>query len=231
MINDIISKLPIIIADFFDEIIITNKDNDEFYLLNYDGKKVSLKIRENYSSLNNYLNDSEISLIEKEKIIIDKEKVIHVYHQNGYTLIFISKCKKDIVNSNKKEKLGTLLIADDSPVITNFFKKIFIDRYNVLVAKDGNMAISLIEENKDELLGVFLDLAMPVSSGFDVLDYFKENDLFKSIPVSIISGDESKEGIERATSYQVIDMLQKPFNAASAEAIVNKTIGFSPKNK
>ena len=81
-------------------------------------------------------------------------------------------------------------------------------------------------------MGAFLDLQMPKKNGYEVLDYFSENDLFKQIPVSIISGEDTKDGIAKATSIPgVVDMLQKPFNAESARAIVNKTISFSSKYK
>ena len=84
----------------------------------------------------------------------------------------------------------------------------------------------------DSLVGLFLDLQMPVMNGFEVLDYFKEHDLFKIVPVSIISGEDTEEGIKRAMSYQgVIDMIQKPFDATSIRAIVDKTVTFSPKYK
>ena len=65
--------------------------------------------------------------------------------------------EKENIQDNKR----VILIADDSPVITKFFTRTFKDEFEILVAKDGNEAIELVEENKDSLLGVFLDLQMP----------------------------------------------------------------------
>ena len=65
---------------------------------------------------------------------------------------------------------------------------------------------------------------------FKLLDYFKENNLFKDIPVSIISGEEDSNAIANVTeNYNIIDMLQKPFGIEAAKSIVSKTISFSPK--
>ena len=67
---------------------------------------------------------------------------------------------------------------------------------------------------------------MPRKDGFAVLDYMKKNNLFEKIPVSIISGDSSKETIERAFTYPIVDMLEKPFSDKSVKIIVDKTIWF-----
>lgn len=227
MINEVLTKLPEIVANLFDIILVVNKDINELYDIKYDGKKLSIKNKTTYDNISNYLDNEEIVLLDQENSIINEKHNIKIHNQDNYKFIFICNKVKDNIDNEK----GTLLIADDSPVITNFFKKIFEDNYNVLVAKDGNEAIKLIEKYRnDNLLGVFLDLSMPISSGFDVLEYFKEHNLFKEIPVSIISGDDSQEGISKATSYEIVDMLQKPFSKERAEAIVNKTISFSPKN-
>ena len=65
---------------------------------------------------------------------------------------------------------------------------------------------------------------MPNIDGFQVLDYLKENNLFEVIPTSIITGDDSKEAIDRAFKYPIVDMLNKPFNEKEAKLIVQKTI-------
>ncbi|MEG1310115.1 MAG: response regulator, partial [Bacilli bacterium] len=67
---------------------------------------------------------------------------------------------------------------------------------------------------------------MPNVDGFQVLEYFKNNNLFKKIPVSIITGDDSKEAIEKAFTYPIVDMLNKPFNEHDVKVIVEKTINY-----
>ena len=54
---------------------------------------------------------------------------------------------------------------------------------------------------------------MPVMDGFAVLEYLNDNNYFNKIPVIIISGNYDKETRNRAYSYQIADMLEKPFNA------------------
>ena len=68
---------------------------------------------------------------------------------------------------------------------------------------------------------------MPEVNGFEVLDYFKANQLFSKIPVSIITGDNSKETRDRVFSYGVVDILVKPFNERDVKLVLDKTIYFN----
>lgn len=120
----------------------------------------------------------------------------------------------------------TILVVDDSNIIRNFVKRIFSDRYNVGTATDGEEAINIIKANmnNDFIETILLDLNMPKVDGFAVLDFMKENGLLKRMPVSIISGDSSKETIDRAFTYQIVDMLSKPFNDQSVKMVIEKTL-------
>ena len=126
----------------------------------------------------------------------------------------------------------TILVVDDSNIIRNFVKRIFSDTYNVGTASDGEEAINIIKANQDNdfIEAILLDLNMPKVDGFAVLDYMKENDLLKKMPVSIISGDSSKETIDRAFGYQIVDMLEKPFNDQSIKMVIEKTLFYKEMN-
>ena len=116
-----------------------------------------------------------------------------------------------------------LLVVDDSAVITNFVEKIFKDNYRVLKAKDGIEAIELIRNNfTKEFIGMFLDLNMPNFNGFQVLDVFKKNHLFQKIPVCILTGDDTKDSINRVFNYPIVDVLNKPFNENDIKACLAK---------
>lgn len=120
----------------------------------------------------------------------------------------------------------TILVVDDSNIIRNFTKRIFDQKYGVGTAKNGEEAINQIEANKsnDNIIAILLDLNMPKVDGFAVLEYMEENDLFEKMPVSIISGDSTKETIDKAYKYPIIDMLGKPFNESDIKRVVEKTI-------
>ena len=122
----------------------------------------------------------------------------------------------------------TILVVDDSNIIRNFVKRVFSDEYEVGTAQNGQEAIDILKANKDSdfIETILLDLNMPKVDGFAVLDFMQENNLLSKFPVSIISGDSSKETIDKAFGYQIVDMLSKPFNEASVKSVIEKTIMF-----
>ena len=122
----------------------------------------------------------------------------------------------------------TILVVDDSNIIRNFVKRIFSEKYNIGMAKDGEEALNIIKANasNENIVAILLDLNMPKVDGFAVLTYMHEHQLFSSMPVSIISGDSSKDTINKAFTYPIIDMLGKPFTEADVKRVIEKTMYF-----
>ena len=118
----------------------------------------------------------------------------------------------------------TILVVDDSNVVRSFVSKIFSNEYEVVIANDGAEALNLIKANIEHIECMLLDLNMPNVDGFQVLDYFKENDLFNKVPVAIITGEGSQDNVKRAYTYPIVDMLQKPFNEVNVKNIVDKLL-------
>ena len=127
--------------------------------------------------------------------------------------------------SVRKDK--TILVVDDSTLIRSFIQKVFDDEYEVKMATDGLEAINAINaDSEHKIIGMLLDLNMPNFNGFEVLEYFKQNALFTKVPVSIITGDDAKETVEKAFTYPIVDVLAKPFNERDVKRVVEKTIQF-----
>lgn len=133
---------------------------------------------------------------------------------------------KQDTNVNPVEIIdNALLVVDDSDLMQNFIEKLFRDKFQVIMAKDGKEAIDLVKgNNNDKIQGMLLDLNMPNVNGFEVLEYFRNNNLFNIIPVSIITGSDSKEIITKAFNYPIVDMITKPFTESSVKTIVEKTV-------
>ena len=128
-----------------------------------------------------------------------------------------------IIKPNVTEK--TILVVDDSNITRNLIEKVYKDQYKVLMAANGREAIDIVDTMPEGVIvAILLDLNMPDLDGFAVLDYFKEKGLFEKIPVSIITGDSSKETISRVMTYNIVDVLIKPFSGFDIEKIVSKMI-------
>ncbi len=123
------------------------------------------------------------------------------------------------------EKDKTILVVDDSSIIRTFIQRVFNDTYNVMIANDGREALNIVNTNQN-IVAMLLDLNMPNVNGFEVLEYFRANGLFTKIPVSIITGDDSKETVTRAFTYPIADVLAKPFNERDVKRVVEKTLEY-----
>ncbi len=114
-----------------------------------------------------------------------------------------------------------ILIIDDDKLMRSMIKKVFKDDvYKLVELANGKEAIEYLSNNSnkgiiessDNILGIFLDLTMPVMDGFAVLEYLSKNNYLHRIPVIIISGDYEKETKTRVYNYGIADMLEKPFD-------------------
>ena len=237
--NNIVSTVPSVLGALYDEIYVINKEEEKCYRVVYTGEQLKIRAPRMYNEFIEFTStfkDDVLKRVESKENLKEvfttkdgKEKLVCVSTNGSSKLVFVMNLA---TSSLGEEDRKALLIADDSPVITKFFKKLFQDDYEILVATNGKEAIEIVEEYKDKnLVGFFCDLMMPEMDGYEVLEYFQNNNLFEKVPVSIISGEDTQDGIEKAMSYGAIDMLQKPFNESAARTIVERTISFSPNNK
>lgn len=161
----------------------------------------------------NYIYNNYDALINETKRIIN---VVNVYVGNPTQTV---NTETKVVTDKK------ILVVDDSDIVTGFIKKIFANEYDVLIASDGASAIKYAtEDTQNQIIGMFLDLNMPNVDGFQVLQYFSSNNLFDKIPVTIITGVDTKDEITKAYEYPIVDVLSKPFNEKNVKTSIEKMI-------
>ncbi len=131
--------------------------------------------------------------------------------------------KEERTEQTEKLTEKTFLVADDSNIVRSFVKKAFQEK-PVKVVEDGKEVINIIKDNEEMINGILLDLNMPNVDGFKVLDYLKEHNLLNKIPVSIITGEKTKETMNKAYQYKIVDILTKPFSEKDLNRVVEKTI-------
>ena len=124
----------------------------------------------------------------------------------------------------------TVLIVDDEFRMRKLVKD-FLSKENckVLEAEDGEVALSVFEENKEKINLILLDIMMPKLDGWSVLRQIRQE---SKVPVIMLTarGEEQDElfGFELG----VDEYISKPFSpkilVARIKAILNRTI---EKNK
>ena len=167
----------------------------------------------------NYVYDNYNELMTEANRIVN---LVKQYLGKEY-----EKTTNEPVKQPIKIKDKAILVVDDSTLVRNLIQKVFNDEFEVILASDGKEALDFIETNNiDNVLGVLLDLNMPNVNGFEVLEYFKNNNLFTKIPVAIVTGDDSKETVNKAFAYPIVDVLNKPFNERDIKRIVTNIVNF-----
>lgn len=117
-----------------------------------------------------------------------------------------------------------ILIVDDQGINRAILQEMLKEQYDIVQAEDGQKAIERIEEHREELALILLDLIMPVKDGFGVLEYMKQNGLGDKIPVILITVDSTSDSELRAYEYNVSDVILKPFDVRVVMRRIKNTI-------
>ncbi len=100
-----------------------------------------------------------------------------------------------------------LLIAEDEERIRALYDKVFTKAgYEVLMAKDGQVAWNMYQEHADTIDAVCLDMIMPGMHGTEVLRNIRESG--SEVPVVVITGYDPNEDV--TASYGPNAVLSKP---------------------
>ena len=116
----------------------------------------------------------------------------------------------------------TILIADDEEKIIRILKINLQGKYNVLLARNGKEALSLLQHESVHL--VLTDLRMPVLSGIELLKKMSELNLH--IPVVIITAYGTIENAVEAMKQGAYDYILKPVKIGELELIIEKALSY-----
>lgn len=203
-----------------------------------NSKLASLETYKNNSDWNNYQILSHSIKSELKYLGFMKESEIFLAHElNGkegnkeFIINNFNNLKNTIINIanilNSYFNKGKVIIADDSSIVLNFLKNNLNGKFEVIEANNGEEVIKNL--NTEGIYALLLDLNMPNLNGFDVLEYMKKNNLFKTISVLVITGDDTEETINKAFTYPIIDVLNKPFTNENINRVIG-TIEIAHKN-
>ena len=133
-----------------------------------------------------------------------------------------------MMNNNIMNKLKRyILIADDEYINQEILKEILSSQYEALIANNGLEVMRTLEETTKPISLILLDLNMPLMDGFSVIKRIKESDIYKDIPIIVITGD--KESELDALTLGAVDFITKPFVNEIIMARVNRSIELSEK--
>jgi len=117
-----------------------------------------------------------------------------------------------------------LLVVDDIPINRMILADLFQEEYEVLEAENGQQALELILQHREQIVIVLLDIVMPVMDGFQVLEQMAKMDLIQTIPVIMITGESDDEKTLMGYALGVSDIISKPFNPKIVSRRVNNVV-------
>ncbi len=116
-----------------------------------------------------------------------------------------------------------ILLVDDKCDFRNLLKIILQQKFEVETASNGLEALALLQQGYFPDI-IISDINMPSIDGITLLDQIKASEIFRHIPVIILSSiDESRQKIE-ALQLGASDYVEKPFNPLELEIRLNHVL-------
>ena len=112
---------------------------------------------------------------------------------------------------------------DDIEFFTNIISEISPD-INISVAKNGLELMSLLESEKQHPDFIFLDLNMPIKTGFECLKEIRSSEKWKSVKIVILSTSSHREQINEVYKMGTDLYLQKPNSYSAFKDMLSKCL-------
>jgi CheY-like chemotaxis protein len=140
------------------------------------------------------------------------------------------------MNTDGDKSKGTILCADDDETVLEMIDALLGNRgYRTILAHDGEQALALYRQHKDELVAAVLDLRMPKMDGIALAGAIrKESKTFPLIALSAyLGGTEGKSVLKQCqevgfSAYTTKPFATEPFLTALADWIQRYTKGLTP---
>jgi DNA-binding response OmpR family regulator len=121
--------------------------------------------------------------------------------------------------SSSKTSHIKILIVEDDVYMQLILKEFLSNIYETQVCNDGLDALASIQNGNIPDL-IIADLNTPHINGLELIGQLKASDFFSSIPVIIVSGEDSSEKRILCLNSGADDYIVKPFNPVELEARV-----------
>lgn len=124
------------------------------------------------------------------------------------------------LNSTMKKKI---LILDDKETIAKVLSIYLMSDYDVQWLPDGLQGVKWLQAGNTPDL-IISDIRMPGMRGDDFLEWIKQNELFRHIPVIMLSSEDSTSERIRLLEIGAVDYIVKPFNPMELKIRVKKIL-------
>jgi len=105
------------------------------------------------------------------------------------------------------ESKNIFLVEDDTSMRQLLHNAFAEEGFDVESAKDGEEAIEKLQRITPDM--ILLDIILPKKDGFEVLQFVREYEALKNVPVVLLTNLERSEDIEKALSLGATTYMVK----------------------
>ena len=110
-----------------------------------------------------------------------------------------------------------ILVVEDDAFMQAILNEFLGSIYQIETKSNGMEALAFLQNGNIPDL-IIADLNTPEINGLELIEQLKISDFFNSIPVIILSGDESSEKRIKCLNAGADDYIVKPFNPSELDA-------------
>lgn len=109
-------------------------------------------------------------------------------------------------------KKRTVLVVDDAEINRDMLELQLQDEFAILKAANGQEALDILKQRYSEISLMLLDLMMPVMTGEELLQRVQGDPLLSSVPIVVMTSEDSTENESRCLELGASDFIRKPFD-------------------
>ncbi|WP_017307219.1 response regulator [Spirulina subsalsa] len=114
-----------------------------------------------------------------------------------------------------------VVCVDDSPQVCQMMEELLTNAgYKCITVQQAVDALPVILKNKPAL--IFLDLMMPIASGYEICTQIRRVAILKETPVIILTGNDGIVDRVRAKIVGATDFLAKPIDSEKVLSVIRK---------
>ena len=117
-----------------------------------------------------------------------------------------------------------ILVVEDNELNREILSSFLEEKFNVILAENGEEGLKILGEHYRELSVVLLDICMPVCDGFEFLRRRNKDKLLSTIPVIVMTGSNSKDAEIQCLDLGAVDFIPKPHNFKIVVGRINSVI-------
>ena len=119
--------------------------------------------------------------------------------------------------------MATILIAEDDPISRRILTFVLSKSgHTVITATHGNEALARLAETPVDLL--VADINMPEMDGVSLLKHLRADEIYKKLPVIILTASGQSEDYLIAREAGADEVLTKPTSSGQLLEVVDKTL-------